>query len=48
MDIFLQQSKDAFETNFLSAVRVTHAVVPFMVKRKSGIAINMGSLSGIV
>jgi short-subunit dehydrogenase len=48
MDLSMEALKSAFEINVFSVFRVTHAVVPYMAKRKSGLIINMGSLAGFV
>jgi NADP-dependent 3-hydroxy acid dehydrogenase YdfG len=47
VDLPLGTVQSAFETNVFSVLRVTHAVVPHMAKRKSGLVINMGSIAAL-
>ncbi|WEV44869.1 3-oxoacyl-ACP reductase [Streptococcaceae bacterium ESL0687] len=37
-----------FEVNFLAAVRLTRAILPGMIDRKSGVIINMASIASLV
>jgi 1-acylglycerone phosphate reductase len=46
LDIDLELFKRAVDTNLFAIVRLTQAVVPHMAKRKSGLVINIGSISG--
>ena len=47
---FLETSMDQFrqviETNFMSAVSLSHAIFPIMKSKKSGLIININSLAG--
>ena len=48
LDISHAESRGVLETNYFGAVRLTRAVVPAMIQRRSGIIINVASLAGIV
>ncbi len=43
-----QEVKDQFETNFFGTLRVTKAVLAIMHQQKSGLIINVSSVSGLV
>lgn len=47
-DITIESIKKQFETNLFGAIRVIKEVLPIMRKQKSGIIINISSISGIV
>ena len=47
-DISIEAIKKQFETNLFGAIRVIKEVLPIMRKQKSGIIINISSISGIV
>jgi NAD(P)-dependent dehydrogenase (short-subunit alcohol dehydrogenase family) len=47
-DISIESIKKQFETNLFGAIRVIKEVLPIMRKQKSGIIINISSISGIV
>ena len=47
-DISMDEIKRQFETNFFGAIRTIKKVLPTMRKRKSGIIVNVSSLSGLV
>ncbi|KAI6038278.1 hypothetical protein EDC04DRAFT_2570284 [Pisolithus marmoratus] len=44
----IEQIRNAFELNTFSALRVTNAIVPSMIKRREGLVINIGSVGGII
>ncbi|KAL0951483.1 hypothetical protein HGRIS_008170 [Hohenbuehelia grisea] len=46
LDIPLEKVKEAFDTNAFAALRVAKAVMPPMVKRRSGVIVNVGSIVG--
>ncbi|KAK4058711.1 NADPH-dependent 1-acyl dihydroxyacetone phosphate reductase [Microbotryomycetes sp. JL221] len=46
LDFTPDDMRQTFETNVFGVARVTQAVVPHMVKRKSGLVINIGSIVG--
>ena len=46
IDLSLDKVKETFDTNTFSVLRTCKAVIPFMAKRKSGLIINNGSISG--
>ena len=43
----INEAETMLETNVMGLLRLTHAVLPFMIKRKSGQIINLGSVAGI-
>ncbi len=49
---FIHQTPAVFrqmmDVNFFGAVHVSHAIVPFMVERKSGIIVNVSSIAGFL
>jgi NAD(P)-dependent dehydrogenase (short-subunit alcohol dehydrogenase family) len=47
-DISIEAIKKQFETNVFGAIRVIKEILPIMRKQKSGIIINISSISGIV
>ncbi len=47
-DLEVERLEAQFRTNVFSILRVTNAVVPGMIARKSGCIINIGSVSGIL
>lgn len=44
----IDQVRNAFELNTFAALRVSNAVIPSMFKRKEGLIVNIGSISGLV
>ncbi|KZV87148.1 NAD(P)-binding protein [Exidia glandulosa HHB12029] len=48
MDVPLEDAESVFQTNVLGVMRVTQAVVHHMAKRRAGLIINVGSLSGFL
>ncbi|KAG2360003.1 hypothetical protein BDR07DRAFT_1290890 [Suillus spraguei] len=48
LDVSLDQTRKAFETNTFSILRVAQAVAPSMVERKQGLIVNIGSIVGNV
>jgi NAD(P)-dependent dehydrogenase (short-subunit alcohol dehydrogenase family) len=47
-DISIESIKKQFETNLFGSIRMTKEVLPIMRKQKSGIIINVSSISGII
>src|ERR1700744_1989643 len=43
----VDMAKKQFEVNFFGVVRVSSAVLPLMIERKSGLVINISSLAGL-
>src|ERR1700744_3688877 len=43
----VESAKKQFDVNFFGVVRVSSAVLPGMIERKSGMVINIGSLAGL-
>ncbi|MCB4757577.1 MAG: SDR family NAD(P)-dependent oxidoreductase [Elusimicrobia bacterium] len=43
-----QEIRSVMETNFFAAVSCTHAVMPVMLKQKSGVIVNVASIAGRV
>jgi len=48
LDVSIEEAEDTFQTNVFAVMRMQRAVVPHMVARKSGLVINMGSITAIV
>ncbi|CAL1713200.1 unnamed protein product [Somion occarium] len=48
IDTTVDQAKNIFDTNVISVLRTSKAVLPHMAARKKGLIINIGSLSGQV
>ena len=46
LDISEEEMRKVFETNYFGAVALTRAVLPNMVKNRSGLIINVASLAG--
>jgi len=46
IDIPIESIRTAFDTNVLSIVRVSKAVIPHMAAQHSGVIVNMGSIAG--
>ncbi|OCH89573.1 oxidoreductase [Obba rivulosa] len=46
IDIPMDSITNAFDTNVLSIVRVSKAVIPHMASERSGVIVNMGSIAG--
>jgi len=46
IDLSLERVHHIFDTNTFAALRIAKAVIPFMAKRRSGLIINIGSISG--
>ena len=44
----IDQIRNTFELNTFGALRVSNAVIPSMFKRKKGLIVNMGSITGLV
>ncbi|KAG9315984.1 hypothetical protein JVU11DRAFT_3642 [Chiua virens] len=42
----IEQVRDTFELNAFGALRVSNAVIPSMFKRREGVIVNIGSISG--
>ncbi len=47
IDLSLEDMKRQFDTNVIGLVALTRAVAPHMIKRRSGLIVNMASVSGI-
>jgi NAD(P)-dependent dehydrogenase (short-subunit alcohol dehydrogenase family) len=47
IDLSLDDLKHQFDTNVIGLVALTKAVAPHMIKRRSGLIVNMASVSGI-
>lgn len=43
----VEYAKKQFEVNFFGVVRVCSAVLPYMIEKKRGLVINIGSLAGL-
>ena len=43
-----EELRDLLDTNVLGVVRVTQAVLPYMRRKRNGVVINIGSISGLV
>lgn len=48
LDLTEQESDKIFQTNYFGPVRLTRAVVPQMIQRRSGRIINIASLAGLI
>lgn len=48
LDITPEALQKQFETNLFAITRISNLIVPLMIKRKSGMIINIGSVSGIL
>jgi len=48
LDISEQEMRKVFETNYFGAVALTRAVLPCMIKNRSGLIINVASLAGLI
>ncbi|KAJ7143411.1 NAD-P-binding protein [Mycena crocata] len=48
LEVPLEQIADVYDTNIMSIIRVSRAVVPYMAGRKSGLIMNIGSIVGEV
>jgi NAD(P)-dependent dehydrogenase (short-subunit alcohol dehydrogenase family) len=48
LDLTEQESETIFQTNYFGPVRLTRAVVPQMIQRKSGRIVNIASLAGLI
>lgn len=48
LDIARRETQQVFQTNYFGAVNLTRAVVPAMMKNRSGMIINVSSLAGLV
>jgi len=47
LDITEEEMRRIFETDFFGAVRLTRAIAPQMIERRSGLIINVASLAGL-
>ena len=43
----VESAKKQFEVNFFGVVRVSTAVLPYMIEKKQGLVVNMSSLAGL-
>lgn len=48
IDLSMDDLRRQFETNVIGLVALTKAVAPHMIKRRSGLVVNMASVSGIL
>ncbi|KAF9512412.1 hypothetical protein BS47DRAFT_1297739 [Hydnum rufescens UP504] len=48
LDVSLETAEKTFQTNVFGVLRTQRAVVPHMAERKSGLVINVGSISAII
>jgi NAD(P)-dependent dehydrogenase (short-subunit alcohol dehydrogenase family) len=48
LDISEEEMRKVFETNYFGAVALTRAVLPDMIKNRSGLIINVASLAGLM
>ncbi|KAJ7161201.1 NAD-P-binding protein [Mycena filopes] len=46
LEVPVEDIRNVYDTNILSIVRVSRAVLPHMAKNKSGLILNIGSVSG--
>ncbi|KAF8898963.1 oxidoreductase [Infundibulicybe gibba] len=46
LDQSIEYARKVFDTNTFATLRVAQAVVPFMVKRRAGVLVNIGSVVG--
>ncbi|MGV2480613.1 UNVERIFIED_CONTAM: SDR family NAD(P)-dependent oxidoreductase, partial [Salmonella enterica subsp. enterica serovar Weltevreden] len=44
----LDEVRRQFETNVTSLIALTQAIVPGMIERRSGLVVNIGSVSGVL
>jgi NADP-dependent 3-hydroxy acid dehydrogenase YdfG len=46
LEVPIEEIRTVYDTNILSVLRVSRAVVPHMASRKSGLIVNIGSIVG--